>query len=532
MTRIVEADICIIGGGITAAMVAEKVSQERDVRIVVVEAGDETVPLERRAERRQRTLDYGENPWLRDHIEDQTARGMMSRSMGVGGLAMHWGGTVPRFTPEDFRLRSMYGVGDDWPVDYDALEPFYQEAEERIGVAGHPGPPELNPRQKPFPMPGMPLSWNLERLKEWGERSGIPFWGNPVAKATVPYDGRSPCQRCDTCQICPTGAKYTPDFAFLRMIEAGRMEMLTRTLVRRLVLEEGSHRIHRAEAVDRDNPQEPVHFLARTFVLAAGYTWSPHLLLLSTDRRFPDGLANRSGMVGRYMTGHRSVGAQVEVPMQLFPGMYARDSLLSTQFQRPGSQDHYLRHDLRIWESTVGRVPRLRGDDGGLLLGDEILDDWRVRTTDRASARLRAYYDVIPDRESRLTLDAGLRNRWGDPLPSIQFVDAPESVALRGRTEESIRQVFAGMVRAGGGTILSQRVDDTQDHPGGGCRMGDDPATSVVDGWGRTHDHENLFVVGAPTLVSGGCANGTLTFAALSLRSAEEIGRDFSQRRS
>lgn len=530
MTRIIEADVCIIGGGITAAMVAEKVSQERNARIVVVEAGDATVPLAARAERRQRTLDYGENPWVGDHIHDQTARGIMSRSMGVGGQAMHWGGTVPRFTPEDFRVRSLYGVGHDWPVDFDDMDPFYQEAEERIGVAGHPGPPELNLRSKPFPMPPMPLSWNLTQLKAWGEKSGIPFWGNPVAKATIPYDGRSPCQRCDTCAICPTGAKYTPDFAFMRMIDAGRIEMLTRTLVRKLVLEEGSDRIARAEAVDRDRPDEPVHLVARTFVVASGYTWSPHLLLLSANSRYPDGLANRSGMVGRYMTGHRSVGAQAEVPMQLYPGIYAQDSLLSTRYQRPGRLDGYIRHDLRIWESTVGRTPRLQGANGELLLGDEIMDDWRQRTTGVASARLRAYYDVIPDRESRLTLDPGMRNRWGDPLPSIRFVDAPESAALRARTEESIRQVFTGLTRAGGGRITSQQVDDTQDHPGGGCRMGNDPATSVVNSWGRTHDHENLFVVGAPTVVTGGCANGTLTFSALSLRSAVEIGKAFPPR--
>ena len=78
--------------------------------------------------------------------------------------------------------------------------------------------------------------------------------------------------------------------------------------------------------------------------------------------------------------------------------------------------------------------------------------------------------------------------------------------------------------------MLQTQVGELQDHPGGGCRMGDDPGTSVVDSWGRTHDHENLFVVGAPTLVSGGCNNGTMTFSALSLRAAEEIGKSFPER--
>ena len=212
------------------------------------------------------------------------------------------------------------------------------------------------------------------------------------------------------------------------------------------------------------------------------------------------------------------------MPIKLYPGMYSSHSLLSKAFQRPGKLDRYVRHDLRIWTSTTGRSPRLRDDSGRLLLGDEVMADWRERTNTGA-ARLRAYYDVIPDRDSRLTLDPSLRNAWGDPMPKLTFVDAPESVELREHTEASIHRVFDRIVQAGGGRVLRQGVQNVYDHPGGGCRMGDDPSTSVVDRFGRSHDHENLFVVGAPTVVSGGCANGTLTFSAMALRSAEVIGK-------
>ncbi len=526
MARVIESDICVIGAGITAAMLAEKLADERRARVVVVEAGEHSTPFGERAMRRARALAYGENPWVNDHIPDQSAKGIISRSMSVGGLAMHWGGTTPRFSPEDFRVRSLYGVGDDWPVSYDELDPFYQEAEERIGISGVPGPAELDPRSRPYPLPPIPLSYNLRLLQEWGEKSGIPFWSNPVAKISENYRGRRGCVRCDTCEICPIGAKYSPDFTFDALVQRGSTELVTRTLVRRLVLEDGSDRISHAVAVDRDRPDEPVHFRAKTFVLASGYTWSPHLLLLSASDRFPDGLANRSGMVGRYMTGHRPVSAQIEVPLRLFPGMYTRDSLLSKKFMRPGPLERYVRHDLRIWESTAGREPRLRDDAGEVLMGDELLADWRSRA-ERGAARMRAYYDVLPSPESRLTLDPSERNRWGDPLPRIDFRDSDASLALRAHTEEKIRGVFDEVVRAGGGKILRVGVQDLHDHPGGGCRMGDDPAASVVDSFGRTHDHENLFVIGAPTIVTGGCANATLTFAALSLRSAAKVGEAF-----
>ena len=130
---------------------------------------------------------------------------------------------------------------------------------------------------------------------------------------------------------------------------------------------------------------------------------------------------------------------------------------------------------------------------------------------------------MLPDRSSELTLDTTRKTAWGDPLPKLAFRDAPVSVEMRGRTEDKIRGVFTELARAGDGQLGRTSVDNFQDHPAGGCRMGADPATSVVDAWGRTHDHENLFVVGAPTCVTGSCANATLTFCALSLRSAQEI---------
>ena len=267
---VVETNVCIIGAGITSAMVAERLTEETRADIVVLEAGNEIFNLSERFSRRARFLDYGENPWPDDHIRGQTARGIQSRSMAVGGLALHWGGVTPRFTPEDFRLRSRYGVGDDWPLDYDELEPFYQEAEERIGVAGERGPDEYDVRSQPYPLPPMPLSYNLVRLKEWAEQSGIPFWANPVAKITAPYRDRQLCRRCDTCNICPTGAKYTPDITFQRLLAENRITLRPRTLVRRLELDEASDRIAEAVALDRDRPDQPVRVRADLFVLAVG----------------------------------------------------------------------------------------------------------------------------------------------------------------------------------------------------------------------------------------------------------------------
>lgn len=532
MRRVIESDVCIIGSGITAALLAEKLADEREVSIVVVEAGDELVPLAERPARRQRFLAYGENPWPHDHVDGMTADGIQSRSMCVGGLAMHWGGVTPRFSPEDFRVRSRYGVGDDWPITYEDLDPYYQEAEERMGVAGAAGPPELDPRSAPYPQPPLPLSYNLRRLQGWGEAAGIAFWSQPSAKNAVPYRGRPTCCRSDTCSpVCPVGAKYSPDFTWNALRRRGAVQLVTRAVVRRLEPAADGDRIERAVALQRDRPDEPLEFRARTFVVAGGYVWTPHLLLLSRSARFPDGVANRSGLVGKYLNGHRHVVAYVDLPLELYPGINVHHSLVSKQFMRPGPLARYVRHDLRIWESAEGRGPRLRDDDGRLLLADDVLTDWRRRAAG-GTARLRAYYDVLPARESELTLDPERTTPWGDPLPVLAFRDSEASYALRAHTEATITARFHEMARVGDGRVRRLSASDFQDHPAGGCRMGDDPATSVCDGTGRTWDHANLFVVGAPTCVTGGCANGTLTFVALGLRSATAIGEAYPRRRA
>ncbi len=528
----IETDILIVGSGITAALMAAHLAEHTTRAITVVEAGKATTPFAQRAEARARYQAYGESPWKQDHLDDQNAFGTtwgFSPSMNVGGLAMHWGGVSPRYSPEDFQLRSRYGVGDDWPFTYDELDPFYQEAEERMGVAGEQGPAALDPRGKPYPLPPLPINYNLQQLQGWATKAGIATWSTPSAKNSIARDGRAQCQRCDTCYpVCPTGAKYSPDFTWDALVQRKRISLITESLVRRLEADPKTGRIVRATGNRMDGAAEAFSITAKTFVLAAGFVWSPHLLLLSRDSAHPNGLANRSGLVGGYLAGHRNVNAYLKLPMQLLPGINAQHSLVSKQFMRVPRSSRYLRHDLRLWESTVGREPRLRGENGRPLYGEALLADWKQRAKG-ATARVRAYYDVIPDRESRLVLDSAQKNRFGDPMPSLTFKDAPESAASRLWQEEQLRELFRTMAKAGGGEILrmeNSANDLGQEHPTGGCRMGSDPTTSVVDGWGRAHDHENLWVSGAPTQPSASCCNGTLTFVAVGLRTASAIAAE------
>jgi quinoprotein glucose dehydrogenase len=161
-----------------------------------------------------------------------------------------------------------------------------------------------------------------------------------------------------------------------------------------------------------------------------------------------------------------------------------------------------------------------------MLLGDDVLKDWRARNT-RGVARVRAYYDVHPAEDSAVTLDLSHRNQLGDPMPKIVHNFNRETMDRLPQTKQHIGDVFARLAQADNGKIVHMMDGTYLDHPAGGCRMGVDPATSVCDSYGRTHDHENLFVVGAPTMPTAGCTNGTLTFVALTLRSADQVAGNF-----
>ena len=521
-----ESDVVIIGGGITAALVAQKLAERRPAwSVIVVEAGKRLFDFENRVNYRERSLEYGENQWPGDYVADQSARGIISRTMAVGGSALHWGGVCNRFSEEDTRLKSMYGLAVDWPIEWKELERYYCEAERRLGVSGEPSPLPEDWRSEPYPMAAMPMTWNLIQLKAWAEKSGIRFWTTPQAKNTVEgYDGRGKCRRCNTCEICPTGARYSPDWTFKKLLERKTFQLHDQTLVRKLALADTGARIAVAHASREDDSAAAVEYRARTFILASGYCWSPHLLLASANSRFPNGLANTSDHVGRYMTGHLAYQTTIDLDAKIFPGMNEQHSLISRQFFRCRADQPYVRHDLRVWENAGGRGPQLRDASGKLLLGDALMADWRSRTT-RGTARVRAYYDVHPDKDSRLTLDSATKNRFGDPMPVIQHRLDAATQARAAATREHLQSLFAQLAKANDGKAGQISGLNYQDHPAGGCRMGADPSTSVVDSYGRTHDHENLFVVGSPTLPTGGCTNGTLTFAALALRSVDEIAR-------
>ena len=251
------------------------------------------------------------------------ARGVISRTMAVGGSALHWGGVCNRFSEEDTRLKSMYGLAVDWPIEWKELETLLlrgRAASRRLRRA-EPARRKTG-ASEPYPMPAMPMTCNLIQLKAWAEKSGIRFWTTPQAKNTVDgYGGRGKCRRCNTCEICPTGARYSPDWTFKQLLAAKKIQLHDQTLVRKLVLDDeddahrgrarrarGRHR--RQRRVSRADVRPRVRLLLEPAPAAA----------LGANSRFPNGLANSSDHVGRYMTGHLAFQTTIDLDAEDLSG--------------------------------------------------------------------------------------------------------------------------------------------------------------------------------------------------------------------
>jgi choline dehydrogenase-like flavoprotein len=523
--RVVESDVCIIGAGICGVLLAEKVKRAKpDAIVALVEAGRDMSDTDRRMQYRQRLLDYNESAWPGDYVDDQLVLNGESQTMAVGGWALHWEGGCPRFSEEDLRLKSLYGFGEDWPIAWQEMEQRYCEAERAIGVSGDPSPYPEDRQSAPYPMPGMPLSHTLQQVRSWVEASDLRTSVMPAARNTQEYGGRPTCSRCDTCTpICPIGARYSPDYTVREMQRAKQIDLHANTLIRRLILDPSSDRIVAATGVRTDSRETPVEFRARQFVLALGKYWTPQLLLISASPRFRNGLANRSGLVGKYMSGTNTMSARIQIDRPLVHGMHDTNALVSRKHFRCAANRRYIRHDTRF--TTHLDRPRLRDDRGQIAIGDALFKRWREFERDTVGVTIRFAQHAA--RESGIVLDATRTNRWGDPLPQFGQLLDPATTRHHSDLAAHFEQLCKNLITVGGGKIQWMNYGESTDSiwRSGGCRMSDNASHGVCDSFGRTFDHENLYIVGAPTLPNPGIGSETLAFVALTLRSAEEVVR-------
>jgi glucose dehydrogenase len=513
-----DADVVIVGAGAAGGILAYELGA-KGVRVAVIESG----PRHDFAQRGAYVKRYlrHENPWD-SRLEGQDRHTVASfpgytldggRVRGIGGSTLHWEGYAMRFHESDFRMRSLYGVGDDWPIGYADLEPYYARAESALGVAGTDDDPFASPRSTPFPLPAFAFSHSDQLFAPACKDLGISMQHLPQARNSVPYNGRAACRGCGTCNVCPSGAKASIDLTHIPAAErTGRVRIVTEATVLRLELD-GANRVAYAVYAHADRVER--RMTGRVFVLAAGAVENARLLLHSRSHEFPQGLANRSGTVGSYFMAHPGADISGRMPERVYPYRIGFSTAMSRQFAI-GSGRSRIGAFVLEFRNSAGPTPEGIAVASGLT-GDALRR--RVREQFGHWLAIRVQCEPLANPANAIAVAPKLHDYFGSPAPSITYrIGSYERQAIEEGTRVA-RAILSGLgakeIRVSGPGVMAHQM--------GTHRMGTDPSTSVVAPDLRAHDVANLYVVGAGAFVTASASPPTLTIAALAIRASERI---------
>ncbi|MFW5941884.1 MAG: GMC family oxidoreductase [Chloroflexota bacterium] len=527
------ADVIIVGGGVAGLLVAWKLAQA-GVDVLVLESGPrvnraEAVQTYRSALAKTPESPYPDVPWaprpsviaLDDYYVQVGPQQFKSNyERRVGGTTWHWLGTTLRHLPNDLQLRTLYGVGEDWPITYEDLQPWYAEAERAMGVAGDSGEDLGSPRNEPFPQPPLPLTYLDKYIKNAVAPLGLSVKLTPQARNSIAYDGRPPCCGNATCvPICPIAAKYDAS------VHGRKAEALGARIMENAV-------VHRVE-VDEEGLVSGVRFKrpdgseerasGRFYVVAANAIETPKLLLISRTDALPNGVANSSDAVGRYLMDHPIQLSWALAREPLFPYRSPLENAGIEEYRDGDFRSDYSAFRIAIGEdgwSFPGTPPGVLAgeliDDG--LRGQALVDELNERAA--RQFRFAILMEQMPLPENRVTPAWDQVDAIGIPRPQLDYRLGDFTERGIARARDVADQLFDAI-----GVTFRMHGEEFfgAGHLIGTTRMGHDPNTSVVNPEQRSHDHPNLFLLGAGVFPTAGTANPTLTLAALALWAAETI---------
>jgi len=508
-----EVDVVIVGAGAAGGVLAKELS-EAGISVVVIEAGPMRDPQHDFAsdELAMKALGWQETRLVDGN--DPLVMGHNNSGWGVGGGTQHFTGVFLRFHESDFKTRTVDGVGEDWPIGYDDLEPYYDKIEKEIGVAGPKHFPWGN-FHGPYPLPERnALSANANMFRNGCEKLGIRSVVAPLAIITAPFDGRPPCINRGFCnQGCMPNSKFSTLIHHIpQAIRAGAVVLPDSMATQILTDADG-----RATGVTFIHQDKEYMQRAKVVIVSAFAVETPRLLLNSANSRFPSGLANGSGWVGRCIMPHSShdVYAKFDYEIRLYKGTPV---LATTQdfyetdpdrgFARGYSLHAHGSRPLSIAKAIAQSSPE---HVWGAKLRESMLDY-------NYYGRITMVGEVLPNPDNRVTLSEE-KDRFGLPRAKVTFSYGDNDKRM---IEHGVEQM-SSILRAAGGKIAYVLPDSA--HLMGGCRMGDDPERSVVNSYGQSHDIENLFVCDASIFVTSSGSNPTNTVMALASRTADYIKR-------
>jgi choline dehydrogenase-like flavoprotein len=518
------ADVVIIGCGAGGGVVAKELS-EAGLSVVVLESGKRFNPYTDYKTDKQDFEVIGYDVFKAENRRrDYFTRGGSDkdfryfRMKGVGGSTLAYYAVLPRHHESDFRVRSEDGVADDWPISYAEIEPYYTKVEYELGVSGPGGryiDPFEPPRSKPFPLPHHEPNCGGKVLQEGAKKLGLHLVPPTVGNPTKPWNGRPQCIECGTCGMgCLIGAKASIDVSYVRKAEAtGRVEIRTHSMAREITVgQDGKAR----SVIYFDSEGREQEIKARAVVVAGNAVETPRLLLLSKSNRFPDGLANSSGLVGKYFFEHLALFSKAVFSERLDAWRGIPCGGVIHDFYETNSRNNFAR-GWTIEVNNSGHWP--------LAVATKHLPGWgrehkaRIKKVFSHTIGLASVGEQLPNIRNQVTLDPSEKDHLGLPVPHLINELSENDRSMM----KAIAQSFKDLFQAAGAIEISEPIRKGSSHYYGTCRMGLDPKNSVVNSLCRSHDVPNLFIADSSVFVTGSAANPALTIMALATRTAEGI---------
>jgi choline dehydrogenase-like flavoprotein len=545
-------DVCIVGSGAGGGMAAYQLANA-GVNVVMLEAGPEWYATRDSAmftwsyESPRRGASTPERPfgewdacdggWEIEGEPYTTAPGTQFRwwrARMLGGRTNHWGRISLRFGPDDFRRGDLDGLSPNWPITYDDVRPYYDRVDRLIGIFGSienlPNEPD-----GVFMPPPRPRCYEL-LVKRACDNLDITCIPSRLSIITQALGNRPACHYCGQCNRgCTANANFSsPSVLIAPALETGNLTLLTNAMVREVTVDNAG-RATGVSYVDKNTGLDE-HIQARVVVLAASACSSARILLNSKSSQFPNGLANSSGTVGKWLTDTTGASVSGFIPQMVDHVPHNEDGVGGMHVYMPwwldnSRLDFPRGYHIEVWGGLgmpgygfMGGIHRYPGSGG---YGEALKEDYRRFYG--ATVGFSGRGEMIPNENSYCELDPEVVDRFGIPVLRFhwQFTDHEYNQVrhmhetFRGIIDEMGGEVWSPMPTrergygiATGGTII---------HELGGTRMGDDPSSSVVDGYCRAHDVPNLFVADGGPFVSQADKNPTWTILALSMRTADRI---------
>jgi choline dehydrogenase-like flavoprotein len=531
-----EVDFVIVGSGAAGGVLAKELSTN-GFRVVVLEQGPYLTEADFGHDEIQVNWQHKltNNPvfqptTFRKSPQD-TARRQPAMTYGrcVGGSSVHFTANYWRFHEIDFIEHSK--VGDvpgaalaDWPIRYADLEPYYTKVEWEIGVSGLEGASPFDPpRSKPYPMPPLPVKSCGVIFERAARKLGYHPFPAPMAILSQPRPGRSSCVNCGFCIGfgCEVGAKSSSLATVIHVAEAtGRCEIRPNCYVHKIATDKN----RRATGAVYFDAKKNAHLQrAKAVILAANGAETPRLLLLSQSPQFPNGLANSSGLVGKYFMPNSNsiVHAVFEEPLNDYKG-FAVSRVLHDFYELDPQKVGFCGGgglDARFGATPAGFA--LNGlPPGAPKWGKDFKKALQQNFT--RSIEVFCHGTSLPVESNSFSLDPDLKDAWGLPALRVTFRDHPDDLKLMTWMTDRAMELLDV---AGAKAKWHEPIQEQQFayHLLGTCRMGNDPKSSVVNSDHRTHDVANLFLCDGSSLVTSGRGQPTMTIQALAYRAADRI---------